>query len=299
MAWSGQTLDPEMIYAVKDFFGNIIYRNLLDSAVVQASINASETGQSCSTRDDLSVGDDDSIPPQAARGGLEGGAEPGFLKGQANAVYEKDGARFADLVVYSRPGSAVDVHFTPLHCTGVACRLGEALLAAACAWSGATTSPSARAMHCAACQQQNTQALLVQYWEGFSGQVYNTDTLECNDCSEGFIKFSNGTEDCVECASITDGLHCLGANKYELLPGYYMSVGAAKCDLEDTTCVLRHVHKCEKYEHSCKPEHDRFNQGDDVIIALELLCREVCWTLQPSLADTPPPPLLTAPRPSV
>ncbi|KAK3264978.1 hypothetical protein CYMTET_26314 [Cymbomonas tetramitiformis] len=81
------------------------------------------------------------------------------------------------------------------------------------------------------------------------GEVYDPEDWTCEPCKEGYIKFDNGTAECVECDAAV--LKCHGGNSFTLEDGYWMALSsmAAECgraDVENTAlCVFDRTYSCD------------------------------------------------------
>ncbi|KAK3239992.1 hypothetical protein CYMTET_50123, partial [Cymbomonas tetramitiformis] len=106
------------------------------------------------------------------------------------------------------------------------------------------------------------------------GERY-TESLHCERCPEGFLKFDNSSTPCTEC-TISEDIECLGGNKYTIKQGAWVSPGVEKCSGVDETveeCFMSHIYTCNVPER-CESDYDkRVHNNVDVSVGLDL-CRD-------------------------
>ncbi|KAK3267860.1 hypothetical protein CYMTET_23608, partial [Cymbomonas tetramitiformis] len=129
------------------------------------------------------------------------------------------------------------------------------------------------------------------------GEQYNADAQTCTECAPGYLKFDNGTDECVECTS--DLIDCLGGSRpaqslrtqqlaarylkrasgitqrYYIEQGAWVSPGVALCVTTEartaTECFLNYIYECTTPS-MCKSD-DAGRKHDGLDVSRLDLCR--------------------------
>eukprot|EP00854_Cymbomonas_tetramitiformis_P004623 gene4623-5663_t len=121
------------------------------------------------------------------------------------------------------------------------------------------------------------------------GQVYSEKTLDCTWCKKGFVKFSNSTQPCAECAE-SGGLFCPGGGNFTLRDEYWMPSAwtGANCATDEALpddCLMSRVYQCKSYTadgcRAAKGWHRSNEEGAPSIATTALCDIGCCSTLLP------------------
>ncbi|KAK3278633.1 hypothetical protein CYMTET_13443 [Cymbomonas tetramitiformis] len=115
------------------------------------------------------------------------------------------------------------------------------------------------------------------------GETFLEAALQCEECPPGSIRFDNGTAPCVVCEEVqSEGITCLGGNRYEIWAGYWLAPNAQYC-AADAECLLTKVYACET-EKACEgadasddedPTPERIGAGVEAAAGLQdVLCNQ-------------------------
>ncbi|KAK3233894.1 hypothetical protein CYMTET_55836 [Cymbomonas tetramitiformis] len=153
------------------------------------------------------------------------------------SFYNESEAVYASMLAGGLPNSVLHVEFNP----------------SSRSWNSASIK-----VHLAACAP---------------GEVYEQvgTAGSCVPCSEGYLKFSNTSDECAECP---EGLSCLGGSRYVLNPGFWMASVFIEANCVDPACMFEHIYECLDVGAACDSDAPRENVGGTVHIGKELLCAD-------------------------